>query len=323
MRERSGGSKGVGFARIDDDKTCDNIISELNNKPFPEHNNKLKLILVKLADSGGILKPARHGQFRHGNNNSGDKDSLNNTLNSSSSTSALGVSCLNDSNNNSYSASNLNVNLNHQQQNQSYPHHQHHPQHYQAYMEPNYTGYPIIYDNYHSGATIISQAQQIAHPPPPPPLPHPHNHHHHQNIHHVPPHAFMNHHHHHQIQRHQIPHGHYVLPHGSQALAPYQVQPHYYPPGNGNPQAHMGGQVPYYVVQGSNYAYQQQAPQSKQLNETGSGANSATTTPGLNQQFSNMSLANQHHHHQMVVQQQQSINQTQGQQVNGAVEHQV
>jgi RNA recognition motif-containing protein len=35
MREKNGNSKGVGFARIDDDKLCDKIISELNNQPFP------------------------------------------------------------------------------------------------------------------------------------------------------------------------------------------------------------------------------------------------------------------------------------------------
>jgi hypothetical protein len=35
MREKSGNSKGVGFARIDDNELCDSIIQELNNKPFP------------------------------------------------------------------------------------------------------------------------------------------------------------------------------------------------------------------------------------------------------------------------------------------------
>lgn len=35
MRERNGISKGVGFARIDDNSLCDEIIKELNNRPFP------------------------------------------------------------------------------------------------------------------------------------------------------------------------------------------------------------------------------------------------------------------------------------------------
>lgn len=35
MRERNGVSKGVGFARIDDNSLCDEIIKELNNRPFP------------------------------------------------------------------------------------------------------------------------------------------------------------------------------------------------------------------------------------------------------------------------------------------------
>ena len=35
MREKSGNSKGVGFARIDDNKICDKIIQDLNGRPFP------------------------------------------------------------------------------------------------------------------------------------------------------------------------------------------------------------------------------------------------------------------------------------------------
>lgn len=35
MREKNGVSKGVGFARIDDDKICDKIILQLNAQPFP------------------------------------------------------------------------------------------------------------------------------------------------------------------------------------------------------------------------------------------------------------------------------------------------
>lgn len=67
MRERSGASKGVGFARIDDNSLCDTIIKDLHNKPFPEHANKTKLLLVKLADSGGsLLKVKPNGMLGGG-----------------------------------------------------------------------------------------------------------------------------------------------------------------------------------------------------------------------------------------------------------------
>lgn len=35
MKDRNGNSKGVGFARIDDNKLCDIIIQELNGKSYP------------------------------------------------------------------------------------------------------------------------------------------------------------------------------------------------------------------------------------------------------------------------------------------------
>jgi hypothetical protein len=56
MREGSGDSKGVGFCRIDSDKVCTRIIQELNGKPFPDNNDKLRCIMVKLADSSGFFK---------------------------------------------------------------------------------------------------------------------------------------------------------------------------------------------------------------------------------------------------------------------------
>ena len=37
MREKSGDSKGVGFARIDDGKLCHKIITELSGRPFPSN----------------------------------------------------------------------------------------------------------------------------------------------------------------------------------------------------------------------------------------------------------------------------------------------
>ena len=35
MRERTGNSKGVGFARVDYKDTCEKIIKELNGRSFP------------------------------------------------------------------------------------------------------------------------------------------------------------------------------------------------------------------------------------------------------------------------------------------------
>ena len=35
MRERTGNSKGIGFARIDYKEMCEKIIKELNGQPFP------------------------------------------------------------------------------------------------------------------------------------------------------------------------------------------------------------------------------------------------------------------------------------------------
>lgn len=142
MREKNGNSKGVGFARIDDDKLCDQIIMDLNSQPFPEHSNKSKLIMVKLADSCSLVKSTppplpppppppfstslsmgingKSGFYRqptaantfHMQNNSGG-GSLENSTNSfvSSTQNGSGGSSsggLNDSNNNQYGMSNLN-----------------------------------------------------------------------------------------------------------------------------------------------------------------------------------------------------------------------
>lgn len=55
MRERTGQSKGVGFARIDESVICDRIIQELNQKPYPGlegSSGTSKVLLVKLADTG-------------------------------------------------------------------------------------------------------------------------------------------------------------------------------------------------------------------------------------------------------------------------------
>lgn len=156
MRERNGTSKGVGFARLDSNKLCDEIIQQLNNKPFPDHINQSKIISVKLADSGGIFK----SKFKHNGLNI-EKENLNNTINSSQS--------------NCYSSSDGNNNYSQNNYNFGYPSS---PSNYalqsthsfSPYIDPNYQqAYPIVIENYQSGATIVShnqshQNQAISHP---------------------------------------------------------------------------------------------------------------------------------------------------------------
>ena len=105
MRERNGQSKGVGFARIDDNKLCDKIIQELNGKSFPDHANKSKLLLVKLADYGQPLYKA-HKLFNHSQNeNSKDQDDDEDSccINQNSNQNGNNNASVNDSNNiNSY-----------------------------------------------------------------------------------------------------------------------------------------------------------------------------------------------------------------------------
>jgi hypothetical protein len=43
MRERNGNSKCVGFARIEDNDVCEEIVQELNGKLFPGRNKILFL----------------------------------------------------------------------------------------------------------------------------------------------------------------------------------------------------------------------------------------------------------------------------------------
>ncbi|RNA27989.1 RNA-binding single-stranded-interacting 3 [Brachionus plicatilis] len=153
MRERSGASKGVGFARLDCNRLCDDIIQQLNNQPFPDHANQSKLISVKLADSGGIFKSKLK--------NSSDKENLNNTNNSSQANSYNS----NDANNN-YSQNNYNIGY--PSSPSSYTLQSAHS--YSPYMESSYqSAYPIVIENYQSGATIVShnqppQSQPLSHP---------------------------------------------------------------------------------------------------------------------------------------------------------------
>ena len=45
MREKSGNSKCVGFARIEDNEMCEKIVQELNGRLFPGKNSILKKII--------------------------------------------------------------------------------------------------------------------------------------------------------------------------------------------------------------------------------------------------------------------------------------
>jgi RNA recognition motif-containing protein len=91
MRERNGDSKCVGFARIEENKVCEQIIQDLNNKPFPnmsEYNGPdfNKFLLVKLADSGGNSgSPTSVSQKSRGHHVNHHSQSHNLTFGSSSS----------------------------------------------------------------------------------------------------------------------------------------------------------------------------------------------------------------------------------------------
>ncbi len=76
MREKIGNSKCIGFARIDYRETCNRIIKELNGQPFPGHENKEKILLVKLADSGTNLKASKLFKANHINAKHAQIDSI-------------------------------------------------------------------------------------------------------------------------------------------------------------------------------------------------------------------------------------------------------
>jgi hypothetical protein len=173
MREKNGMSKCVGFARIDDDAICEQIVRELNGRQFPgklelffiqnvhHFQNTIKLefictdytgaknrtILVKLADSWGIMKPVYgseggvYGQQQLPHNTNGPNQQTahhkpynkmstgnlknmhnNNNSNTNNSSQSNPNISLNDSNNNNYAVDNLN-----------YSYSQHHPHHPAAY----------------------------------------------------------------------------------------------------------------------------------------------------------------------------------------------
>lgn len=123
MRERSGHSKCVGFARIDESRVCDQIIDELNNKPFPGDSHSGKVLLVKLADSGSSKK----------------KMSLSNddTITVSSQMTSMHQMSANASLNNSYSATNPQTNTN------APPVAHHQAAQYHHLTAATYNGFPI------------------------------------------------------------------------------------------------------------------------------------------------------------------------------------
>lgn len=55
MREKNGESKGVGFARIDNNKLCYKIIQELNGQPFPGNLISLNFYLLSRFDQFSII----------------------------------------------------------------------------------------------------------------------------------------------------------------------------------------------------------------------------------------------------------------------------
>ena len=81
MRERSADSKGVGFARIEESKICDKIIQDLNNRPFPGFESSMKLLLVKLADSGNNKKQRNNSSSTTNNNNNSSGSNTNSSSN--------------------------------------------------------------------------------------------------------------------------------------------------------------------------------------------------------------------------------------------------
>lgn len=252
MKDRNGNSKGVGFARIDDNKLCDVIILELNGKSYPDHSNKTKCLLVKLADSGGNFKANKQHK-----SNSSSKDSYQ-MGNSSFGTSSNGnLSILNDFQSNHHS----------QQHQHPQPQHHHQQSHYNlnhcqmAADQPfNYNGYPIqFYDPsmYHIGSSQQQQQQQPSLTPQTPtsqpiiqqhqssysirqPQPiqqqQPHHHHHHQYMQAAPPPPHMHHHHHTPPSTNGYPpnyyyqqHPHYVIIQQNQPQTPpfYATNQHY------------------------------------------------------------------------------------------------
>lgn len=251
MRERNGTSKGVGFARLDNNKLCDEIIQQLNNKPFPEHNNQSKTISVKLADSGGIFK----SKLKNNGQNI-DKENLNNTINSSQS------NCYssNDGNNN-YSQTNYNFGYSSSpssysiQNSHSYP----------PYLDPNYQpAFPIVIENYQSGATIVSHNQPQQNQP----LSHPLS-----STHSYP-------------QYHSQMHRQHIQPYWNSNMIPHQqpstqhqfhshLSPHFY--------SHQGHQIhplPYYYYPPQTYVHLKQTEFKTKQDQT----------LNLSQQFTSMSL---------------------------------
>lgn len=262
MRERCGSSKGVGFARLDDINLCDQIIQQLNNKPFPDHVNLSKIISVKLADSGGILKP----KFKNSNNNNSSLEKEN-SINIVKSGQNNGDNS-NDGNNN-YSNNNYN---NYQTSPQATNYAGHGQAPYSSYIENNYTSaYPLYIENYQTGQTIVQQHLHTQQQQPPGQLvPHPV-----ATSHSIPP-------FHPTMHRTPVP-GPYMHPnpqlyphHQSSPSQHYHIPPHYYP--HHNQPLHT---IPYY------YYPPQQFVQLKQ-NEMKPKQNGSHTQ--LSQQFSQIAL---------------------------------
>ena len=199
MRERSGDSKGVGFARIEESKICDKIIQDLNNRPFPGFEaNSSKQLLVKLADSGNNKKQRSNSSS---NNNINNNSSLNLSSNgNAANNSAPNTNNISTNSANNFSSHSLSTSVNtsiHSANNQN-----------SHFTSPpnNFNGFPIqLVDAQHN--------QLLLH------------HHHHQHPQIIDPNAYM--HHHHQVlqqfPRSFIPQPPYNTPHHGPNGFPYVI----------------------------------------------------------------------------------------------------
>jgi hypothetical protein len=278
MRERSGDSKGVGFARIEESKICDKIIQDLNNRPFPGFEaNTFKQLLVKLADSGNNKKQRSNSGS---NNNINNSSSLNLSSNgNASNNSASNINNISTNSVNNFSSHSLSTSANtsiHSANNQN--------SHFTS-PTTNFNGFPIqIVDAQHN--------QLLVHHP------------HHQMIDpRMDPNAYL-HHHPHSILRSIIPPSPFNTPHHGPNGIPYVIiqqpqLPH---------QLHL---QQHHQQQQQHHQQQQQQQQQQISSSTNSTASQSSSTQGeqntnnssqsqlypIQQQFANLSLSQNIPHH--------------------------
>jgi RNA recognition motif-containing protein len=64
LRDENSKSRGVGFARMESDQKCRDIMNIFNGKPMPEPYQNEQPLLVKFADSGKKLKPYKQNNMQ-------------------------------------------------------------------------------------------------------------------------------------------------------------------------------------------------------------------------------------------------------------------